>query len=135
MLHAFNTQAEGGDLRRRLVRGFRDVLRPIAAEVKAAYSGKHLRPLLRRATSVYTKGGFFIGAGIRVDGRKMPSGMHKIPQYWEGEGTWRHPVFNNREVWVTQAPHPSFYAITGSHDEAAGRKVGEILDEIKSEVE
>src|SRR6266496_376659 len=120
--------AEGKEVRAELGRACRNILRPILAEVKALYSGgSHLRPALKRATKMEVRlTGKYQVAHIIVDGRRMPSGMRKIPQYWEGEASrWRHPLFGDREHWYDQSPRPSFYRIASGHDLAAEREIAE----------
>jgi|SRR6266496_4553175 len=123
--------AEGKEVRAELGRAFRNILRPILVEVKALYSGgSHLRPALKRATKMEVRlTGKYQVAHIIVDGRRMPSGMRKIPQYWEGEDLrWRHPLFGNREHWYDQSPRPGFYAVTGGHEVSAERQITEAGD-------
>jgi hypothetical protein len=117
--------AEGKELRKELGRAFRAILRPILVEVKASYSGgRHLRPALKRATRMEVQlTGKNPHASIRVDGRRMPDGMRKLPAYYEGEARWRHPVFGNKEVWVDQSPRPMFYSITSGVEPTAEREI------------
>ncbi len=120
--------AEGKELRKELGRAFRSIMRPILVEVKALYSGgTHLRPALKRATRMEVRlTGRFPVARIVVDGRRMPSGMKKVPQYWEGEAVrWRHPLFGDREHWYDQSPRPGFYRIATGHDLSAEREIAE----------
>lgn len=42
---------------------------------------------------------------IRVARNKMPADQWRLPKYLN-RGTWRHPVFGNREVWVAQTAAP-----------------------------
>ena len=45
---------------------------------------------------------------FRVRARQMPPSQRKLPRRWDQENGWRHPVFGNRNVWVTQYGHPYF---------------------------
>jgi hypothetical protein len=126
--------ADGRELRKELSREWRGILTPIKAEVQAAYragpsgrgkarrKGGSLRGALARATRVEVRTtGKLAGARIRVDGRRMPPGMGSLPAMWEGppQGKrWRHPVYGDRDVWVSQQSHPTFYRVT------AGREAG-----------
>ncbi len=70
-----------------------------------------------------------------VDGRRMPDRMGRIPQYYEGERPrWRHPVFGDRETWVDQSPHPSFYRIVGTSEITADRRIETAVDEALKEL-
>ncbi len=54
---------------------------------------KTIRPFARGLT-----------VGVRAGGASAP---HAVPFEHEGvPGTFRHPVFGNRDVWVSQAAHP-----------------------------
>lgn len=133
----FSKQADGREMKRELTRGLRDIMRPILLQVKAAYSGgKKLRPKLRRAAIMQVQSaGKTAGARIVVTGRKMPSGMGKIPVYWEGEARWRHPVFGNTAVWVDQAAHPRFYDIVHANEVRAYTKLATISNNVASKLE
>lgn len=117
--------AEGRELQRELTKTLRGLLSPLVQEIKASYAGgTHLRPALRRATHSWVRTrGNQAGAGVMVDGRRMPSGMKRLPQYWEGEGRWRHPLFGNRDHWYSQAPHPSFWRIVREHEFGYHREI------------
>jgi hypothetical protein len=144
-------QADGKELVRDLRTGLRDVLRPIASEVKAAYRsapsrrggarrrGGSLRAALARVTRVEVRTtGRMAGAGIRVDGRKMPTGQRSLPAYWEGyKRPWRHPTYGNRSArgWVTQPARPLFDRTVEPHEDEADRKVEEILEGIRRKLE
>ncbi len=123
--------AEGKELRKELGRAFRAIMRPILVEVKALYSGvtpsrRPIRPALKRVTRMEVRlTGRFPASGILVDGRRMPEGLRKMPQYWEGEAVWRSPVFGHRDRWYTHTPHPGFYRIASGHDLSAEREIAE----------
>ena len=116
--------ADGKELRKELTGGTADILRPLVPDVRAAYrsmpsrgrarsaSRADLRALLAKSVRVEVRtSGRTAGARIRADGRRMPDQMKALPAYVEGErARWRHPVFGDRAVWVTQAPSPRFYA-------------------------
>jgi hypothetical protein len=142
-------QADGKELVKELRTGLREVLNPIRDQVKGAYRsapsgrgragrrGGSLRGLLAKATRVEVRTtGKMAGARLRVDGRKMPSRAKAIPAYWEGyKRPWRHPVYGNREAWVTQPAHPIFDRIVESHEDDADRKVEQVLDGIRRKLE
>ena len=72
---------------------------------------------------------------FRVRARQMPPSQRKLPRRWDQENGWRHPVFGNRNVWVTQFGHPYFrktiYSrkgdVTAAVDEAVTRAADVIV--------
>jgi hypothetical protein len=147
--------ADGRALRKELTQSWRGVLRPIAREVQAAYraapsrghGGRSLRSRnapgirasLARATKVEVRtAGKLAGARLRVDGRKMPARQGSVPAMWEGrpEGVpWRHPVYGDRETWVSQPSRPTFYRITHGHEAAAWRAADDALGDVGRKLE
>jgi hypothetical protein len=139
--------ADGKELRKRFTKEVRAELRPVVAEVKAAYRtapsqqqpnprGRgDLRPLLARATTLAVRtSGRNAGVTLRVDGRKMPRGMGGVPGMWEGRRTWRHPVFGNRLTWVRQESRPTFDRIVPARAPAVGRRVQALADGLAADV-
>ncbi len=54
----------------------------------------------------------YTGAFVYLDAYEMPSGEENLPAYMERlrrYTRWRHTVFGNESVWVTQRAHPYFY--------------------------
>jgi hypothetical protein len=152
---AFKGVADGKELRAELRTGLRDILKPIVPEVRAAYRASpsmghggmsraqmarpDLRALLAKATRVEVKlTGRQAGARIRVDGRKMPSGLRGLPKAWEAEGgaRWRHPAWGRRrDPWIQQRPRPLFYRIVEPHAEPAARAVEEVAGRVLKKLE
>ena len=151
---AFKGVADGKVLRKELTSGLRGVLRPIVPEVRAGFKGSpsmghggmskaqqsrpDLRALLAKSTRVEVKlTGRAAGARIRVDGRRMPSGLRGLPKAWEGEAgaRWRHPTWGNRQNWVQQRPRPLFYRIVAPKAERAAREVEQIANRIVRKLE
>jgi hypothetical protein len=152
-------QANGKELLKELRTGLRDVLNPIKVEVQIAYrsapskghasssrarrSQPNLRTLLAKATRVEIRAtGRQAGARLRVDGRKMPSGMKALPRYYEGtKRPWRHPVFGFRgglsviNRWVSQQPNPTFDRTVEPHEDEARRKVEQVVDGVRRKLE
>ena len=141
---------DGKELRRELTSGLRGVVNPIRDQMKAAYRsrptqddrgrpGPSLRSLLAKATKTEVRTtGKLAGVRIRVDGRKMPDRMKSLPSMWEGppQGKrWRHPVYGNREVWVAQQSHPTFYRIAEPLEADARRAIDEVLDGVRRKLE
>jgi hypothetical protein len=150
---------DGGDLRRvsrelrrmdspEVKKRFRKELRaaaaPLVPRVRSSirsipssrgYSPDGLRGSMARATRLEVKTvGKQAGVAIRVDGRKMPSHMKSLPAMVEGKKRWRHPVYGNRENWVTQTPHPYFYSSLRAAGPASRRAVSRVLDGITRDI-
>lgn len=72
-----------------------------------------LRAAMARATKLSVRTvGPRAAVSIAVDGTKMPAGKRALQSYMEGtKKPWRHPVYGNTEVWVSQQPHPYFYKV------------------------
>ncbi len=151
---AFKGVADGKELRKELTSGLRNVLKPIVPEVRAAFKASpsmghggmshaqanrpDLRALLAKATRVEVKlAGRAAGARIRVDGRRLPSGMRGLPKAWEAEGgaRWRHPTWGNRGRWVQQRSRPLFYRIVAPKAEPAAREIEQIANRIVKKLE
>lgn len=151
--------AGGKELRKELTGGIRNALKPVAAKAKAAYKGLpegrsrgsrsreelgDLKDLLAKAVRLEVRtSGRQAGVRIRVDGRRMPSGLKSLPRLAEGEGhavdsrggRWRHPVFGDRETWVQQPTFPVFYRTVEPHRDEVGRAIDEVLDAVKRKLE
>lgn len=116
-----------------LVPVVRNSIRSIPA--KRPYTAAGLRGRLAKATRVEAKTvGRDAGVAIRVDGRKMPSHQKALPKMMEGRKRWRHPVFGNREVWVTQTAHPYFFHVVRPAGLASRRAVNKVLDKINRDI-
>jgi hypothetical protein len=145
---------DGKELSKELRTGLRGVLNPLRDQVKAAYrsapgyQGKRsrsrakqpdLRVLLVKATKTEVRTtGRLAGARLRVDGRKMPSGLRSLPSMWEGppQGKrWRHPVFGDRGVWVAQDGRSTFYRIADGHEDDARRAITQVVDGVRAKLE
>jgi len=102
---------------------------------KRAYTPGGLRGRMVAATRVEVRTvGKDAGVAIRVDGRKMPSKQKALPKAMEGKKRWRHPVFGNREVWVTQQPHPYFFHVVRPAGVASRIAVNKVLDQITRDI-
>lgn len=153
---ALRQHADGKALKRELTRGLREVLRPFVPQVRAAYrarpgyQGRRSRsraqqPPLRRLMAAVTRvevrtAGKLAGARLRVDGRKMPSGMRALPKAYEGPAAyrgrpWRHPVFGDRTRWVAQPSRPTFYPTVRPSEAAARAAVERVVAGIFDRIE
>jgi hypothetical protein len=102
---------------------------------KQGYSPDGLRAALSKAVKLEVKTtGKQAGVAIRVDGRKMPSHMKSLPSMVEGKKRWRHPVYGNRNNWVSQEPLPYFYRVVRAAGPASRRAVNRVLDDISKDI-
>lgn len=78
---------------------------------KRGYSADGLRGRMAKAVKLEVRTtGKQAGVRLRVDGRRMPAGQKALQSYMEGvRKPWRHPVYGNRDAWVSQPPKPYFY--------------------------
>lgn len=47
----------------------------------------------------------FLGVRVRMSAASMPEGQGRLPKHMN-YSRWRHPVFGNRDAWVTQTIAP-----------------------------
>jgi hypothetical protein len=154
----FRQASNGKELRKAFNKQVSGVLRPVAAEVRAAYlaapSHGHgsasrarqgqpdLRGLLAKSTVMQVRtSGRQAGVRIAVRGKKMPSGMRSLPRYFEGEpttagrGRWRHPVFGDRTRWVQQPSRRTFEPVVSPHLPQVAAAVQRARDEVARKLE
>jgi hypothetical protein len=141
--------ADGKQLGTDMTKASKKVLTPVAAEVKAHYltqpafqgrrtrEGKPLHLLLAKATKVEVRRtGRLAGARVRVDGRRMPSGMRSLPAYWEGsKPRWRWPVYGDRQHWATGHARPGFDRIVEPSAPRVRREIDQVLQQVKRKLE
>lgn len=102
---------------------------------KRPYTAEGLRGQMAKATRVEVRTvGRDAGVAIRVDGRKMPAKKKALPKGMEGTKRWRHPVFGNREVWVTQQPHPYFFRVVRPAGVAGRRATTRVVNSITRDI-
>lgn len=133
----------GREIRRRFVRELRAAARPLVPAVRAsiaaipARSGRHtgLRRRLQAATRLRIRtAGRDASVAVLVDPDRMPSGEKALPKLMEGLRRWRHPVFGDRETWVTQQPHPYFFRVVRPLGLKSRRAVNQVIDSITRDI-
>lgn len=131
-------------LRKELRRGLREATKPVVQQARAAYRGAPskggvrrgrppLRRALARATSAQIKPGAAVVA-VKTDGKRMPSGMGRLPAMWEGLARWRHPVYGNREVWVSQQARRTFYPAVLPASRGVRARIEQVADDIVAKI-
>lgn len=132
------------EVKKRFRRELRAVAQPFVPLVRASirstpakrpYTADGLRGRMVKATRIEVRTtGRDAGVAIRVDGRKMPSKQKALPKMMEGTKRWRHPVFGNREVWVTQPPKPYFFRVVRPAGAASRRAASRVVDSISRDI-
>lgn len=148
---ALRHHADGKQLRKELMAELKQAAAPLVPKVQQAWrtapsmqgpgrGQPDLRILLAKATWTQARlTGKEAGVRVRTDGRRMPSGMKALGNLAEGlghrvdrrPGRWRHPVYGDRDVWVSQRPFPRFYDAIGEGNELAARRAcNEAVDKV-----
>lgn len=124
-------------IRREMTKALREGTKPAVVNVKAASlalpakSGKStgLRRRMAAATSAQVRtAGRNPGVKVRVRRARMGD-QASLPKV-TNEGVWRHPVFGDRETWVTQTSRRGWFD-TANRRSAPGvrREIKKILDD------
>lgn len=76
---------------------------------------KRIAKMTSLRESIASASGSSVSAGekkvelaFKVRASQLPPSQRKLPRRWDQENGWRHPVFGNRNVWVSQRGHPYF---------------------------
>jgi hypothetical protein len=117
---ALKLEEDGVRLRRQLSKELRDAVAPAVADAKGrlmsmgsaglARDGEPLRKAVASRMQVQAR---LTGksAGVKVRARKsgLPRDFANAPKRLNRDGGWRHPVFGNREAWVSQRGAPGWF--------------------------
>lgn len=76
------------------------------AKLRAHRSSGLRAAAARTVKAKVTTGGKSASVRIKSDAKTMPWGQKSLPGLMN-DGKWRHPVFANRDVWVTQTVNPA----------------------------
>ena len=152
LVHALKSEANGKDLRRDLLRGLRAAAQPAAVAVKAAImtmpsQGAHagdedsrsLRASIAAGIKVHVKlagKAKHVGVAIAAHSKGMPRRFRRAPKYLNRRRPWRHPVFGNRENWVSQVSgKPGWFDDTlKAYRPEFVRAAGEALDNVAQRI-
>jgi gas vesicle protein len=113
LVRAIRAEEDGKQLRKELARNMRDVLKPAAAEAKNAIMAMPSSGIMPTAPALRTAiakkirpevklGGRWSGARVKAFKTKNVRGFPNAPKRTNRAGGWRHPVWGDRERWVTQ---------------------------------
>jgi hypothetical protein len=116
----------------------RDAMAPILADVRQealqlpSHGTKHTGLRARLAAGVDTEQ--YGKSRIRVVARAEP-GEEALPRGMDsGIRGWRHPVYGNKEVWVTQRGGSWFREPIAEHGEFIERQLGDVVDHMAERV-
>lgn len=124
------------DLPSRLRKAMRDAAKPAAEDAKRrvrsipVHGRKHSGLRSRVARGVAVQAGAGRGLGVRiVTGMRNPQ-ERMLPLYLDDPRGWRHPVFGNRDEWVTQHTGGSWFrAAIAEHRPEMARELTRVLED------
>lgn len=113
------------DLRKRLRPKLRIAGQVVADEAKArsAWSARIPRAISVRTSFTKTRP----GVSVVVPRKKAPHG--RPYEHGGRPGSFRHPVYGNRRVWVSQVARPFLAPALEAKGDTAGRLITEAVDE------
>lgn len=114
------------EIRKEIRPALRKLAEPILAQAKvnAAWSSR-IPGAIRINTSFSRR---TAGVAITVSAKKAP---HARPfEHLGRQGTFRHPVFGNREKWVSQTARPFLFPAVASADDDLVRETGRVVEQV-----
>jgi len=99
-----------GNLRVELRKGVKAAAEPIASAVRSAASWSSRIPGAVRVKPSF--GARSTGVTVTVDGGRAPEA--RVLEHGGRGGTFQHPVYGNRDVWVPQKAQPFFFTTVSS---------------------
>lgn len=98
--------------------------------------GGGLRETTARAIQLKIQGsGQSVGVKIRIDGTKLPPDQRGLPKLLDGQRPWRHPVWGNTAVWVTQQGEPWWTPTIERAMPALRTELAKIIDDVIAELD
>jgi hypothetical protein len=126
-----------GLLRRRLIREVRPWVQRVKANARAipVHGAKHTGLRRRVAAGVHTKVRTGRNASIVIATRMAERDEAIIPRGMDSPTGWRHPVFGNRDNWVTQRTGGSWFreTLANSHDDIQ-RSLTDVLEDVADRI-
>lgn len=78
------------------------------------------------------------GVRIRVSAQRVGDYGNTLPRYLDGSlpksKNWRHPLFGNREIWVTQHGSPWFFNTIDRHRASFRKAVFDVMEQTKQDL-
>lgn len=111
LVHALRSEADGKELRRDLRVGLKAAAEPALVAVRAAIitmpskglgKAPSIRAVIASRTKVHVLLGRKAGVSIRAHKSGMPRDFRNAPKRFNRAKPWRHPVFGDRDNWVSQ---------------------------------
>ena len=100
---------------------------------------EHRARIAQCATQTSWTTGREAGVSVWMDTRRMEPDYRTLPLYMDGVAAgpsrrgytrWRHPVYGNRDAWVTQEAHPYFSRAVEPLGPAAGIALRGALEDV-----
>lgn len=118
------------DLTKELRKVVKDAARPIAAEVKATTPSRQIA----KSVTIEARLGKNPRVRVKADRKKMPPGKESLPALFE-RPKFRHPVFGDRETWVTQQGGPAFGPVARRRKAAVQAQILAAVDKVIRDLE
>ena len=84
-------------------------------QIEREFGRSGLRAAIAQATrAVQQDRGNSVGVRVYVNSTYLPPDQRKLPRHMN-RGQWRHPVFGNKNVWVTQTVSPEGWFSNVAH--------------------
>jgi hypothetical protein len=134
LVTALRAESDSNALARDLVHGLERVAEPALAAARSALFGmassSDVLPGLRSTVAAHTRvrvklSGKHPGVSIRSDKTGMPRGFANAPKRLNSARGWRHQVFGNPTVWVTQRGAPGWFDGTIPRFQGAAQRAAE----------
>jgi len=145
LTRALRAEGDGKTLSRELVRELKAVVEPAAAAARAAIlsmgSTSDTEPGLRTTVARMVKTGVRTtgkhpGVFIRAKKTGMPRNFNNAPKRLNATKGWRHTVFGNDQVWVTQRGKPGWFDDTiAAFKPAAIRAAQKVMDDMARRID
>lgn len=113
LVRALRAEEDGKALRKDLAKNMRAALKPAAVEAKSSILAMPSSGIMPTAPALRTSiarkirpevklGGHWSGARVKAFKTKNLRGFPNAPKRTNRASGWRHPVWGNKEKWVTQ---------------------------------
>lgn len=119
-------KAAEGTLQVELRRGIKNAAKPLVAAVKESASFSSRIPGAVGSKVSFSRGSATVT--VVVDPKKAPEAAPLNNK--DHSGTFRHPVFGNRENWVAQPAHPFFLSGIREAAPAVDREMLAVMDRV-----
>lgn len=131
-----SAHGEGGGSVSRHAHAVARMRKSTSRSIAAAGRRAGLRESIARAVVVKTRmSGRTAGVRIVVDASRLPADQRRLPRYLDGQGRWRHPVYGNRDVPVTQTGQPWFEVTIRRRLPAVRQQISAAMDHVARQVE